>query len=574
MGEKTKKQQNFERGAVILLASTIIVKIIGAIFKIPLQHLLVTDGFGYFTKAYELFVPIYALSMAGLPIAVSRLTANYMAEGRFKDVRKILTIAKRAFLVTGLAGFIIMLAIIYPYVDATAGNVDEAKYITICIIMIAPTILFCSYMSAYRGYYEGMRNMFPTAISDIIEALGKLVLGLSFAYITLKIFNVEAYAAAAALMGVTVGTIAAAVFLVLRHKIVGDPIDKKALESSPQSYTDKVILKSILVIALPVALSSLANNVTLFIDNFMINSLLKKVMENSADTVFSMYAASVADYQATAEALGRKLLTSSNMPNFLYGIRGEAYVLYNLVPSITATLGIGSVPFLTTVWIEKDMVAVKKTIEKILRTTAVIAIPAGIGLCSISPYVMGLLYDGVAPVEIGTPLLRMLGIAAVFSGLSVPMTNMLQAIGKPMLPVRNIAIGACLKIVVNLILVSRPELNIMGAPIGTTLCYVTMFVLNLYSLIKHTGVHFNFVSVIIKPFISALSCGVAAYFVSMLCDYLKLGNLITVVCSVAVAGIVYILVLFGIKTLSREDIEGFPKGKKIASILEKLHFIR
>ena len=565
MSEKKVKVQNFERGAVILLASTIIVKVIGAIFKIPLQHLIGNDGIGYFASAYDLFLPIYALSMAGLPIAVSRLTAASVAEGKLKDARKTLKIAQKAFLFTGVIGFIIMLASVYFYATATTDSVTEAKYVGICVAMIAPTILFCSYMSAYRGYYEGLHNMYPTAISDIIEALGKLILGFSFAYIVLKITGVAAYAAAGALAGIMVGTIAAAAFLVLRHRLIGDSVNKEELANSPESKTVKVLLKALLVIAVPVALSSLANNITLFIDTFMVKWQLKNVMETSYDFVCDMYAASVADEGGVAKDV---------MPTFLYGIRSEAYTLYNLIPTLTATLGIGSVPFLTTVWVEKNMTAVKKTMETIMRTTAVIAIPAGIGLCAIAPNVMGLLYKGVAPVEIGTPILRMLGVAAVFSGLSVPMTNMLQAIGKPMLPVRNIAIGACLKIIVNFLLVGRPELNILGAPIGTTLCYVYIFVSNMYCLIKYTGVKFNFVAVLIKPLISALCCGGAAFGVSLVGDYFELGNLVTTGISVIAAVLVYFIVLFAIKTLTKEDIEGFPKGKTIARILEKLHFIK
>ena len=574
MNEKKVKEQNFERSAIILLASTVIVKIIGAIFKIPLQSLIGDLGFGYFSSAYDLFLPIYALSMAGLPIAVSRLTAASVAQGKLKDARKTLSMAKKAFLVTGVAGFLIMLGATYFYAVSTTDNVNDAKNVAVCVIMIAPTILFCSYMSAYRGYYEGLHNMYPTAISDVIEALGKLILGFSFAYVVLKITSNVAYAAAGALGGITVGTIAAAAFLILRHKFIGDSIDKNNYENSPECSTGKVILKALLVIAIPVALSSLANNITLFIDTFMVKWQLKNVMENSFDYVANLYAESVADYNANASALGREILSASNMPTFLYGIRGEAYVFYNLIPTITATLGIGSVPFLTTVWVEKDMPAVKKTIETILRTTAVIAIPAGIGLCAIAPNVMGLLYKGVAPVEIGAPILRMLGVAAVFSGLSVPMTNMLQAIGKPMLPVRNIAIGAVLKIIVNAILVGRPEINIMGAPIGTTLCYVFIFVSNTYCLIKHTGIKFNFFAVIIKPFISSLCCGVAAFFVSLLMNKMGYGDFIATICSVIAAVIVYLTVLFAIKTLNKEDIEGFPKGKTIARILEKLHIIK
>ncbi len=565
MRDKKVKVQNFERGAVILLASTIIVKIIGAIFKIPLQHLIGNDGIGYFSSAYDLFLPIYALSMAGLPIAVSRLTAASMAECRANDARRILEIAKKAFLFTGVVGFVIMLASIFLYAPATTDSATEAKYVGICVAMIAPTILFCSYMSAYRGYYEGMHNMYPTAVSDIIEALGKLILGFSFAYIVLEITGVKAYAAAGALAGIMVGTIAAAAFLVLRHRLIGDSISQETLNASPESKTVKVLFKALLVIAVPVALSSLANNITLFIDTFMVKWQLKNVMETSYDFVCNMYAASIADEGGVAKDV---------MPTFLYGIRSEAYTLYNLIPTLTATLGIGSVPFLTTVWVEKNMTAVKRTMETIMRTTAVIAIPAGIGLCAIAPNVMGLLYKGVAPVQIGTPILRMLGIAAVFSGLSVPMTNMLQAIGKPMLPVRNIAIGAVLKIIVNFLLVGRPELNILGAPIGTTLCYVYIFASNMYCLIKYTGVKFNYISVLIKPLISALCCGGAAFGVSLLGSHFELGNLVTTGISVIAAVIVYFIVLFAIKTLTKEDIEGFPKGKTIARVLEKLHFIK
>lgn len=568
------KTQNFERGAVILLISAIVVKIIGAVFKIPLQRLIGDLGFGFFSSAYDLFLPVYALSMAGLPIAVSRMTAACMAEGKFRETRMTLKIAKRAFLVTGLTGFILLLAAIIPYAQLTTTASSDALYVSVCVLMISPTVLFCSYMSAYRGYYEGMRNMYPTAVSNIIEALGKLLLGYSFAYIILKITKNVAFAAAGALAGIMIGTAAASVYLSLRHKIVGDPISEDELKNSPESNSGKLVLKALLVIAIPVALSSLANNITLFIDTFMVKWQLKNVMESSWDYISNMYAASIADYNSTAQQLGREALTASNMPTFLYGIRGEAYVLYNLIPTLTSTLGVGSVPFLTTVWVEKDMSAVKKTIEKIIRTVSVIAFPAGIGLFAIAPDIMGLLYDGVAPVEIGTSLLRVLGIAAVFAGVSSPIANMLQVIGKPMIPVRNIAIGACLKIVVNFILVGRPEINILGAPIGTALCYGFIFLSNCLCLIKYTGVRFNIVSTLVKPFISAASCGAVAFFVSLLCDKLNLSNFITVVFSVGVAAVVYLLVLFGIKTLTKEDVYDLPKGKLLVRVLEKLHLIR
>lgn len=569
---KLKKQspQTFEQSAVILLASTIIVKLIGAVFKIPLQRLIGTLGFGYFSSAYDLFLPIYALSMAGLPIAVSRIVAENAAAERYKEAKKTFSVAQKAFLVTGFTGFIVILCAIFPYVKATTSDAQSAKYIALCIAAVAPSILFCCLMSSFRGYYEGMRNMLPTAISDIIEALGKLVLGLGIAYAVLKITGDVAYAAAGALTGIMIGTILSTLYLWLRQKFVGDPISKEMLENSPESKNGKAVLTCLLAIAVPVALSSLANNLTLIIDTFMIKLQLKNVMESSYDVITAMYANSIADYNATA----KQLLTADNMPTFLYGIRGEAYTLYNLIPTLTTTLGIGAIPVLTTAWVKNEKNAIKSNIEKILRTTAIIAIPAGIGVLSISPYLMQLLYGDVASVEIGSVMLRILGVAAIFSGISVPITSMLQAIGKPFIPLFNIAVGAVLKIIVNILLVGQPSINIIGAPVGTTVCYFYIFVSNIICLIKFSHITPDLKSTLIKPLISGVACGVSAFFVSGWLEKLGMSTVIIVAVSMMVAASVYFALIFALRTLTAEDVKDFPKGEKIAALLLKLRLIK
>lgn len=563
------KPQTFEQSATILLIATVIVKVIGAVFKIPLQRLITTLGFGYFSSAYDLFLPIYSLSMAGLPVAVSRLVAESAASGNYKDAKKTFSVAKKAFVITGIIGFVVILLAIFPYVKWTTGNITDAKYTAVCILAVAPSVFFCCIMSAFRGYYEGMRNMTPTAVSDVIEASGKLVLGLGIAYAVLKITGNVAYAAAGAIAGITAGTVLSTVYLWIKNKI-SDPIDTISLQNSPEGRSGSQILKCLLVIAVPVALSSLANNLTLIIDTFMIKLQLKNVMESSYDVIASMYAASIADYNANA----KEILNASNMPTFLYGIRGEAYTIYNLIPTLTTTLGIGAIPVLTTAWVKKDKRYIKTSIEKILRTTAIIAIPAGIGCFAISKHLMQLLYGDVASVEIGSVLLRILGIAAVFSGISVPITSMLQAIGKPFVPLVNIAIGAALKVIVNICLVGQPHINIKGAPVGTAVCYFYIFVSNIICLIKYSHIVPDFVSTLIKPLISGLLCGAAAYFSAQLLEKNGMSTLVIVAGSVAVACVVYVLAVFMLRTLSAEDIESFPKGKKIAKILLKLHLIK
>ena len=161
MPENKRKQQSFEYGAMILLTSTVLVKLIGAIFKIPLSNLIGDLGFGYFSSAYDLFTPIYTLAMAGLPIAVSRVVAEHMAVGKYRDVKNALHVTKKIFLITGLSGLVIMLLLIYPFVKIT----DPTGETIYSLFAIAPSLLFCCTMSTYRGYYEGLRNMYPTALS-------------------------------------------------------------------------------------------------------------------------------------------------------------------------------------------------------------------------------------------------------------------------------------------------------------------------------------------------------------------------------------------------------------------------
>ena len=421
MAEKKRKQQSFEYGAIILLCSTALVKIIGAIFKIPLSRLIGDLGFGYFDSAYQLFTPIYSLSMAGLPIAISRVVAEQMQKAKYRDVRKSLKVTKRIFMVTGLGGFLLMLALIYPFVHFT----DATGKTVYSLFAIAPSLFFCCIMSAYRGYYEGLRNMYPTAVSDVIEALGKLILGYGFAYIIMKITNDVALAAAGAMFGVMVGGAAAATFLTLRYKFKGDGIVESELQTAPEPESSKTIAKTIIAIAIPVVVASLANSVSSLVDVSMVKWQLTNMMNQHSDTIREMYKASISDYNVIQAKNGLSALTDAEIPTFLYGIRGKAFTLYNLVPTITSVLGVSALPVLATSWTKRDKPLIKRNIESGMKLTALIAMPAGLGFAFLGPEIMSLMYNTTASVEIGGVMLRIYGLAAFFAGLAIPMTSML-----------------------------------------------------------------------------------------------------------------------------------------------------
>ena len=562
MPEKKRKQQSFEYGAIILLCSTVLVKIIGAVFKIPLSNLIGDLGFGYFSSAYDLFTPIYTLAMAGLPIAVSRVVAENMTKGRFRDVRQSLKITKRIFMITGLTGFILMLILIYPFVKLT----DETGKTIYSLFAIAPALFFCCITSAYRGYFEGLRNMYPTAVSDITESMGKLVLGLGFAYIAMRVTDGNvAIAAAAAMLGITVGGMAAAAYLHLRYKIKGDGITIEELNASPDANPMRGATKALIFIAIPIVLSSLANSVASLVDVSMVKWQLSNLMETSADTINDMYKASIADYNAFHDKL-----TNAAMPTFLYGVRGKAFTIYNLVPTITSVLGVSALPVLASSWTEKNKTLVKRNMESTMKLTAIIAMPAGMGFLFLGEGIMGLMYDTVASVEIGGSMMMIYGVAALFAGMAIPMTSMLQAIGKEKISLRNVAIGAVIKVVVNFTFVGIPTINIKGAAIGTAVCFVFVFFANLFSLIKYTGIVPNIFKTLVKPFIAALMCGVSAY----ACFKLLGGGSLVTVASIAVAAVVYFAVLILLNTFEEEDVVSLPKGEKIARLCKKLKIIR
>ncbi len=561
MSSQTRKQQSFEYGAGILLIATVLVKVIGMVFKIPLQHLIGNLGFGYFSSAYDLFTPMYTLSMAGLPIAISRIVAENAAAEKYRDVKSALKVTRRLFLITGITGLVLMLILIYPFVKLT----DPTGKTVYSLFCIAPALLFCCIMSTYRGYYQGLRNMYPTAISDVIEALGKLILGFGFAFIALKISGNVAYAAAGATFGITIGTVASALYLRLRYKLKGDGITKEELSGSPEPAVSRDIAKAIALIAVPVALSSLSNSIASLVDVTMVKWQLSNLVEASPEVIRNMYASSIADYNKTA----KELLSNDAIPTFLYSIRSQAFTLYNLSPSITSVLGVSALPVLASSWVKRDKGLVKHNIESMLKLPALVAMPVGMGFIFLGDGVMGLLYSGRASVEIGGKMLIFYGIAALFAGLSTPMTSMLQAVGKQVSALRNVAIGAVIKVIVNFLLVGIPSINVIGAAVGTMAGYIFICSAHFITLVRHTGVMPNLFKVVVKPFIAAAGCGFSAWCVALIGE-----SKIITLAAVATAVVVYAVLLVVMNTFEESDILALPKGKKLLKFFLKYKIIR
>lgn len=567
MNSNNQKQQSFLYATLILGASTLLVKVLGAIFRIPITRLIGGVGMGYFSTAYDVYLPIYSLAMAGLPVAVARIIAEQVAKKRYKDVCKTFKIVKIAFGITGIIGFALMFVLAFV-ITGVANNPDALP----AIFVIAPSILFCCFMSAYRGYYEGMRNMFPTAISSVIEALSKLILGYGFAFLVVKFYkgsgNVLSIAAAAAMLGITLGSLFAGLFLMLRHKFRGNGFSKLDLENSPEPESGKIILKSLIAIAVPVAIGSLVNNVASLIDVAMVQRQIGNAVSKSPETFKEIYGSLLVN-----EVDGKTVqMANSEIPNFLYGCyKGYAYTIFNLIPTVTSVVGVSALPVLTMVWTEGKKADIKANIESMLKVITLIAFPMGIGVIALAPQIISLLYSK-PDAAIAVNLLRILGGAACFAGITTPITNMLQAIGKPSVPVKNIAVGAVIKIVVNYILVGIPEINILGAPIGTLLCYMYIAFADIYCLVKYSKVMPSLVKSVFKPLIAAVLCGGAAYFSNMLISSFWNSRVVSII-AILIAVLVYVVAISVLRCIDEEDVKSLPKGEKLVGIFTKIGII-
>ena len=551
------KRRSMQYGTAVLLISAVIVKIIGALFKIPLSsaHCLGDEGFGFFSSAYDLFSPLYSLAMAGLPVAVARTVSEHTAAGRYRDARLSYRLSRKFFFIAGIMGTAVFAALVIPFVRLTDATGKTAP----ALFAVAPAVLFSCVLSAERGYYEGLNNMLPTAVSELTEALCKLILGLGVAFITVRLTGSTVWGAAAAMAGITVGTLFAFFYTRIYAKLKGDGITADMLENSPEPQSGADTFKKMILLTLPIALTSLTVNIPPMIDAFTVKSGLERLINGGTDLK--------GIYRSVFE--NGDIPDLSAFPVLLYGVRGKAYTVFNLVPAFTSVIGVGAVPAITAAAARGNTAELKKNINTVLKTAALISLPAACGLIAISGRITEFLYDTEASAVIGGEMLTIYGFAALFVGFLVPLGGILQAVGKQNAVLLNTAVGTAVKLIVNIIAVSVPKINVMGSALGTVLCFFVIFLLDIAVLIKAVGFAPDTANVFLKPLVSAALCGLAARLTVMLGSSRERTLL-----AVFAAVLVYAALIIALKTVSESDFPNSDRGKKLAEFCRKHRIIR
>ncbi|MCL2884881.1 MAG: polysaccharide biosynthesis C-terminal domain-containing protein, partial [Oscillospiraceae bacterium] len=479
-------------------------------------------------------------------------------------------VARRPFWITGLLGTLIMFgaAFIYP-------NFIHQPQSMLAMLVMAPSVLLVCLTSAYRGLFEGSRNMKPTAISQVIEVLFKLAVGLTCFYgarwyglhsfeLGRPVFGQMAsdatgaltlslpWMAAGAMLGITAGSLFAYLFVWIRYRVRGEGIPQEQLDKAPPAFATRTLLRTLLAIALPVALGVLATQLTNIIDVLSLKKSLAIVVQRYGDSIGAYYANAMASTK------------SVDLQGFLTSGRDIAMVFSAAIPNITLTFGISALPVLTSAWALNDRKQIQSTVATVMRLTLLVALPSCLGMTVLAKPIIGFVYSPAAAFVSG-PMLWILGPMAIFVCLVGPINAMLQAMGRADIPAKIVLAGGAVKIGFNIWLVSIPALNINGAAISSLICYIFIVTLSLFFLRRVMDMEMGWKYIFLKPFIASAASALAAWGSYMLFNRLLF--------SVGIAIVLYFLLLLFTKALTREELLMLPKGEKIAKVLEKIHCV-
>ena len=574
------KRNTFYGAAAILAVGTILVKIIGAVYKIPLTIFLSDEAYGDFNAAYNIYTLFLTISTAGLPVALSKTVSECHTLGRENQKHKVFRVAFCAFLFMGVFSFLCM-SVFGQQVAAHILQNEKAVY---AVQVLSVAVLCTCCCSAFRGYAQGHMNMVPTAVSQIIEALCKLLLGLALVFLVLGSAIQpddlrERLSAVGALAGVSIGSVASVAYLAVSHTR-RQRAERNRSADTPDRGGE--ILSRLLRLAVPITLSSCTLSLVNVIDTSLVNSQLQNVftaiqdgMTGIGNSFLGIFPKAVELYQQNvADALARpedNILPVLDSARGLYGIYGKTMSIYNLPFNLMVPLTACIVPAISACRARHDVLGAHRTTESAMRMAALIALPCGAGLFVLGGPIMYLLTGGEVDVAIAGPLLSILGIASVFVCIQVVAAAILQANGIVNLPIITMVIGGVAKVLVSYTLVGNPKIMIFGAPVGTLTCFVIVGVLNLFIIHRCVPHPPRYLVVFCKPLAASVFMGAAVWGTHGLLDRLLSGSFLldaaATAASILVGVAVYAVLVLALRILTPEDLEMMPGGRKLAKIL-------
>ena len=525
------KKQSFIKGAAILAAAGLITKILGAIYRIPLGRIVGSEAMGYYGTAYTVYTWALTVSAYAIPIAISKLTAEKLELGRRDEAKRIFRVALTFISIVGLFFSIAL----YVFAKDIANLLNNpGSYIA--ILFVVPSVFLFSVTGALRGYFQGMQNMMPSAISQVFEQLGRVVFGFVLAIMLLPLGYQQA--AGGAVAGTTIGGIISIITLLYIYFKYKSNREAMGETLNYRRESALSILKRLIVFTIPITIGSSVMPIMGLLDSMIIMDRLQAA-GYSLNTAVSMYGQ----------------LTQMAMP------------FINLPQVLTISLAASLVPAISESVTRRDIDSVEKKSELAIRISLIMGLPAAFGLFILADPIMTIAYP-TEPNSVVTALM-FLAPAVIFLTLVQTLTAILQGMGKEKIPVLNLAIGAFVKIIVTYTLTSIPSINVRGAAIGTVAAYAIASILNLRAVVKYQKKNFNYRQLIGKPILATVIMSFVAYFTYKYAFMFTDSKATSALLSMLLAAIVYAATLILTKGITSEELQMAPGGSKLSKMLKK-----
>ena len=553
MGNNNKKKSTsfLMQGSILAIAS-IISRIIGLIYRMPLTAIIGDAGNDYYSSAFTIYNILLIISSYSLPLAVSKLVSANISQGKRRNVYRIL---KCALLFGAVSGTTVAL-ILYFGAEFITGTLMQTPLSIFAVKTLVPVLLIVAILGVIRGFFQGLGTMMPSAVSQILEQIANAIVSVWAAYILFSVGtkagallgNPEDYGAAYGAAGGTIGTGTGAFVALLFVSfvlIVYLRVFKKQMRRERRSNVDSysTIMKTLILTIIPVLLSTTIYNCNAFID--------QAVYKNIA--VYQGYAAS--EY---------------GVWNGIYS--GKYQVLINVPIAIASSIAASSVPALSAAYASGKRGEAKRQIAMATRFIMVIAFPCAVGMGILASPILQMLFHDSS--KLAASMLHLGSIAIIFSSLSTLSNGLLQGMNRMKEPIKNALIALVLHLFVLVGLMIGFDLNIFAVIIANAFFALVMCILNARSIRRYSGYRQEIRRTFIVPAISAGGMGIVVWLVYQAILYLLRSNTIATVLAILAGVASYAALLLLMKGLTEQEILRFPKGRSLLALAKKLHLLR
>lgn len=552
MSNKSKSNSFIIQGSILAFAG-ILVRVIGLIYRIPLNRILGESGMGYYGTAFEIYNVLILLSSQSMPLAVSKIVSEKLEKKQYRNAHKVF----KGALIYGITIGVIFGMLAFFGADWISVKIYKLPQVAIPLRILAPTLTVACVLGVLRGYFQGMGNMIPTSVSQIFEQIVNAVVSViaayelgAYGYSLSKMADESetfraSYSAAGGTLGTLCGAVTALIIMIIilyRHFGSINSNIRKDITESVDSYG--TITKVIVFTITPVLISTTIYNIGNLLDNPIFQNIMYSISPESTEA------------QRSA----------------VYGNYTGIYRTLTTMPiAIASALSTAIVPSLVRSYVAGDKSVVKNKIDMALKFSMIIAFPCGMGLSVLGVPINKLLFgssgDGAAPMMVFSIF------TVIAFSLSTISNAILQGIDKLKVPIKNSAISLGLHLIILPCLLIVFKLNIYGVVIGDILFGATVSVLNAMSIKKYLNYRQNMFETFVKPFICAGVMGAGCFGIYKLFNGLIKINAISTIVAIIVAMVIYALMLVITKTVTEDELLSMPKGAMIVKLMKKFHMM-